>query len=72
MIIELDKTHRIHGTVHCWQLEKIRIVKGEKDWYPYKYYTTFGKALSAAAQSELRTSDCEGVVEALEAVEQLT
>lgn len=69
MIIPLGEDLRIRGTEHCWQLEKLRVVRGQGEWRPYKYFTTMDNALREAAQRELRMLPANGVAEALAACE---
>ena len=72
MIIPIDEKTRIRGTETCWQLEKTRTVKGETEWRPFKYFTTFGEALHAAAQREIRTFPSNGIAEAIAACNRVT
>ena len=60
MIIPLDNKHRIRGTKQCWQLESTKIVKGEIEWRPFKYFNSMDSALRAAAQREIRTFPANG------------
>ena len=72
MIIPIDEKTRIRGTEYCWQLEKTRTVKGEIEWRPFKYFTTFGKALRDAAQREIRTIPAIGFNQAIAACNRVT
>ena len=72
MIITLDAKNRIRGTSACWQLEEMRQAKDESRWIPYKYFATFGQALTAAAQRELRTDPAQTITEALRACDRVT
>ena len=71
MIIPLDDKHRIRGTEQCWQLEATKIVKGEIQWRPFKYFNSMDSALRAAAQRELRVTGAYGVTEAIAACDQI-
>ena len=71
MIIPLDDKHRIRGTEHCWQLEKIKIVKGKIEWRPFKYFKSMDSTLREAAQREIRTFPATGVTEAIAACDQI-
>ncbi len=72
MIIPLDDGLRIRGTERCWQLEKLKSVKGQDEWRPFKYFTTMDNALREAAQRELRLFPANGVSEAIAACEAVT
>ncbi len=72
MIIPLDDKYRIRGTVHCWQLETIKIVKGEKQWRAFKYYNSMDSALRDAAQREIRTTPTTTLTEAIAACNRVT
>ena len=69
MIIQIDEKKRIHGTSMCWQLER---PKHRKEtglvWEPYKYFATFGQALGAAGEEEIRTHPARTLAEAIAAV----
>ncbi len=73
MIIQIDEKTRIHGTSMCWQLErqKHRKEKGPV-WAQYKYFATFGQALAAAGEEEIRTHPAHTLTEAIEAVSAIT
>ena len=72
MIIPIDDKTRIRGTEQCWQLERIRVVKGETEWRPHKYFTSFAEALHEAAQHEIRTIPAIGFNQAIEACNHVT
>ena len=72
MIIFIDDQTRIRGTEYCWQLEKTKIVKGEIEWRPFKYFQTMDRALRVAAQREIRTVPANGVSEAIAACNRVT
>ena len=72
MIIPIDEKTRIRGTEYCWQLEKTKIVKGEIEWRPFKYFQTMDRALRVAAQREIRTVPANGVSEAIAACNRVT
>lgn len=71
MIIDLDPKTRIRGTEHCWQLEFEKIIKGKSTWRPMTYHTSFGSALREAVRREIRTTPVQGLMEAIDAVNQL-
>ena len=72
MIITLDDTHRIRGTDHCWQLEKLTKAKGETSWRAFKYFTTLTTALHEAAQREIRVYPANTLAEAFDACVRVT
>ena len=72
MIIPLDDNHRIRGTEHCWQLEKLRIVKGDDEWRPIKYFVSMDNALREAAQREIRLYSTNSLSESLAACRAVT
>jgi len=45
--------------------------KGRVVWQPYKYFPTFGQALAAAGEREIRTAPIHDLAEAIKAVHQL-
>ena len=71
MIISLSKDLRVRGTEHCWQLEKAVIRKGQRDWAAFKYFSSFGKAVSEACRREIRVYPASSLVEALQAVDKI-
>ena len=72
MIIPLDDKTRIRGTESCWQLEKTKVVKGEVEWRPHKYFNSMDKALREAAQREIRTFSSTSLSDAIEACNRVT
>ena len=72
MIIPIDDKTRIRGTEQCWQLERARIVKGEVEWRPKKYFLTVDDALRTAAQGEIRTDPAHGITKAIDACNRVT
>lgn len=72
MIIPLDEGIRIRGTKHCWQLEKLKAVRGQDEWRAFKYFTTVDSALHEAAQRELRLFPSNTLFEALAACRAVT
>lgn len=72
MIIPLNENLRIRGTSECWQLERLRQIKGGPVWKPYKYFATVDSALYAAAQRELRVYPTQTIAEALDACSRVT
>lgn len=70
MIIQIDEKTRIRGTSMCWQLERCKNKGGV--WKPYKYFKTFGLALSAAGEAEIRTHPANTLSEAIEAASAIT
>ena len=65
MIIPIDERLRIRGTEHCWQLEKLKVVKGLCEWRAFKFFTSMDSALREAAQRDLRLSPANTLPEAL-------
>ena len=45
--------------------------KGRVVWQPYKYFQTFGQALVAAGEREIRTAPIHSLAEAIKVVHQL-
>ena len=45
--------------------------KGRVVWQPYKYFPTFGQALAAAGEHEIRTAPITSLAEAIKVVHQL-
>ncbi len=72
MIVPLNKDLRVRGTEHCWQLEKSRLVKGQTKWTPFKYFSSLGKAVSAAVRREIRLHPASSLNDALKAVDKIT
>jgi hypothetical protein len=77
MIIDLDSKHRIIGRTRSWDLQTLReITKGKRageiEWKTLGYFTTFARALSEAAQREIRTNPAHGMAEAIEALQALS
>ena len=76
MIIPIDEKYRISSNEYSWDLEEVTPNIDKRTGKPkvkkLGYYTSLGKALSAAAQRELRLSDAVGLVEAEKAVAGLT
>ena len=72
MIISIDDKTRIHGTEYCWQIERVKKVKGRVEWRPYKYYVSMDVALREAAQREIRTYPANGILEAIDACNRVT
>ena len=69
MIIQIDEKTRIHGTSMRWQLERpINRKEIGPVWEPYKYFATFGLALEAAGEAEIRSHPALTQVDAIEAV----
>ncbi len=69
MIIHLDNKTRICGTERCWQLEKAITRKGQPEWQPRSYHSTFGDAVGAACEREIRLHPATGLNEALQAID---
>ena len=65
MIIPLDHSLRIRGTEQCWQLEKLKAVKGQDEWRAFKFFSSMDSALHEAAQRELRLFPSNTLSEAL-------
>jgi hypothetical protein len=72
MIIPLDDRHRIRGTEHCWQFERLRLVNGDDEWRPIKFFVTMDNALREAAQREIRLYSTNSLSEALAACRAVT
>ena len=71
MIIPIDEKTRIQGDERCWMIQVAKKVKGETRWHTQGYYRKFGRALSEAAEHEIRMHPAHGVQEALEALKQI-
>jgi len=71
MIIPLSDEYRIRGTKHCWQLEKAVKRKGQPEWQPRSYHSTFGDAVGAACRREIRLHPATGLTDALQAVDKI-
>ncbi len=67
MIIPLDEGLRIRGTEQCWQLEKLKAVKGQDEWRAFKFFSSMDSAVHEAAQRDLRLFPTNGVSEAVAA-----
>ena len=72
MIIPISKDIRVRGTEHCWQLEKRRVRKDKHEWEAFKYFSSLGEAVAAACRREIRIHPASSLVEALQAVDQIT
>ncbi len=72
MIIPIDERLRLRGTEHCWQLEKLKVVKGQREWRAIKFFTSMDNALQAAAQRDLRLFPSNTLSEALAACRAVT
>ncbi len=71
MIIPIDKDLRIRGTAECWQLEKAVKRKGQTEWQPRSYHSTFGNAIGAACEREIRLHPANSLSDALEAIDKI-
>ena len=71
MIIPLSDEYRIRGTKHCWQLEKAVKRKGQPEWQPRSYHSTFGDAVGAACRREIRLHPARTLADALQAVDKI-
>ena len=71
MIIPLSDEYRIRGTKHCWQLEKVVKRKGQREWQPRSYHSTFGDAVGAACRREIRLHPARTLTDALQAVDKI-
>ena len=69
MIITIDNRIRIKSTEYSWQVEYRRRKNGELFWQPKTYHSSFGQAVSAAVQREIRNHPASTVSEALKAVD---
>ena len=72
MIISLDEGIRIRGTTHCWQLEKLKAVRGQDEWRAFKFFSSMDSAVHEAAQRELRLFPSNTLSEALAACRAVT
>ena len=71
MIIPIDKGIRIRGTTECWQLEKAVKRKGQTEWQPRSYHSTFSDAVAAACEREIRLHPARTLSDALQAVDKI-
>ena len=71
MIIPLSDEYRIRGTKHCWQLEKVVKRKGQPEWQPRSYHSTFGDAVGAACRREIRLHPANSLADAIRAVDKI-
>ena len=72
MIIPIDERLRLRGTEHCWQLEKLKVVKGQFEWRAIKFFTSMDSALHEAAQRDLRLFPSTTLPQALAACRAVT
>lgn len=77
MIIPIDDMQRIRGAETCWQLERLKVAKsgksgGDSRWVTVGHYTSLDRALSAAAEHEIRLDPAYGITECLEAAKRIT
>ncbi len=68
MIVPITDELRIRGTEFCWELQRARARHGKQEWEPFKYYSSFGRALEAAVEREIRLHPATTIAEAIEAV----
>ena len=71
MEIKLSDDLRVSGTEHAWVLQRRRVVKGEERWESFKWYPTFGSAVSGALHRDIRLHPANTLVEAIQAVTSL-
>ncbi len=71
MKIKLSEDLRIMGTEHAWALQRRRVVKGEERWESFRWYPTFGSAVSDALHKDIRLHPATTLVEAIKAVSSL-
>ncbi len=69
MRINLSDDLRIVGKKHAWELQRLRIVKGEGSWRAYKWFRTFAMAVQEAVHAEVRQHPATTVVDAINAVD---
>ena len=55
----------------CWQLERTQVRKNRIVWQPYKYFSTFEQALTAAGERKIRTAPVHTLTAAITAVHQI-
>ena len=72
MIIPINEALRIKGTETCWELQRVRSRRGKTEWEPFKYFSSFGRALEEAVQREIRVHPADGITEALDALTSLS
>lgn len=65
MIIQLTDERRLKSDPNQYMLEKLRVVKGEVTWVPYKYYGSLNTALRSVPEQLLMESSANGITEAL-------
>ena len=68
MIVPLSDNMRIKGTERCWELQRLRARRGQPTWESFKYFGSFGQAVEAAVQREIRLHPAKTLAEAFEAV----
>ena len=71
MILPIDDESRIRSTENSWQVEYRHKRNGEDAWQPKTYHGTFGQAVGAAVQREIRNNPAQSLTEAIEAVNQI-
>ena len=69
MIIPVNDKYRIASDSHQWTIQKPKYRKGELVWESYLFYPTFKMAVESLGETMVRESDAVGIVEAIEAVE---
>jgi len=71
MIIQVDPKTRIKGTASCWELQQIRVRKGEPTWEAFKWFMSFEHALGEAVHREIRLHPAISLSDALRAVSEV-
>ena len=79
MILPIDDNWRIKSDEFCWHIQEY---KGERKnrqtgepedyWKSRRYYVDLNAAIRGLAQLEIMTSDCTTLVEALDAVQDVS
>ena len=72
MIIPIDDKYRLKSDSMQWMIQKSKIVKGEIEWRPLKFFHDPSKAVTELILMQIRESDAETLVHALEEVERIT
>ena len=72
MIVPLSDNLRIKGTEHCWELQRLRTRRGQVTWESFKYFGSFGQAVDAAVQREIRLHPAQTLAEAIDAVAEVS
>ena len=71
MKIDLSEDRRIVGTKFAWELQRLKVVKGEQQWRAYKWFRSFALAVQDAAHADIRQHPASTLADAIEAVDLL-